>query len=199
MKKGFFIFAITVLLTESLFSKDNTLFISGDIGFNLSSSKYNQVFLKDNDYLMININPNIGYYITNGLIGGIGIQICYSNSNSPNFLVTKTKSTQIYFSPFVRYYFESGLFGQIQLNIGGYHVEINNNDKYLISTFPRESNGDISTSGLGLGIGYAFKAGDKFKIEPFLKYNYLKESYDKSDLVTKTGGLTFNVGFSYSL
>jgi hypothetical protein len=199
MKKGLLILTISILICNNLLSENPIFFVGGDLGFSYSTTNFNQSNLQNNSNFLFNLNPNVGYYITNGLVLGFGLQFYNSNNNSPNSVIIGQKSSQVYFSPFLRYYSKSDVFGQVQLNVGMIHSETDYYENYVIQSIQQTSVSDITAVGLGLGFGYAIKAGENFKIEPFLKYNYVKYSYDKNNLIANTGGLTFNIGFSYSL
>jgi len=178
-------------LSQSLFAQIDCL-VGADLGFNTSSTSYNNQSVEDNSSNLFNSNLFYGLNFTDQIVGGIGFQYYRSVSNQPSSIYTYEKFYSVTLSPFLRYYTNMGVFGQVQFNCGKSYGDSKLNEMYINPSITNlENHADMLVYGISIGIGYAIKAGDSFLIEPLIKYNFQKTNYESSDFVATQNGLSF--------
>lgn len=135
----------------------------GALGYGFESESFN-----------INLNPRAGYFISDGIVIGLGTNLGFAThpdrDNDWNYSV----------SPFVRYFFPEGasstgrFFGQLGAGIGG-------------------SRGGSGVSFAGdLGLGYAHFITESVALEAVVGYNYSKAGGGSA---TAQNGLGVSLGF----
>jgi len=129
-------------------------------------------YLSVDDESLININPNIGYFVANKFV--MGLNANYINSDGSNILGL---------GPYVRGYFLTTEKGSIFAQ-GGYN--------YL-----RFSSGNTTESenGYSLGLGYAVFLNSSIALE--LSGNYVKYEFNNNSFysLSDSGIFSFSVGF----
>jgi hypothetical protein len=95
---------LLVLIVFTFYNKGNCQITKGNwlVGGNASVSSQDQK-LNNSDYISryFNINPDIGYFMSDKFAAGIRGKLYYSYTKGP----IKNKSTILGFGPFLRYYF----------------------------------------------------------------------------------------------
>lgn len=130
-------------------------------------------YLSVDDESLININPNIGYFVANKFV--VGLNANYINSDGADILGL---------GPYVRGYFLTNEKGSIFAQGGYNYIRVGDN------------NSSQSENGYSLGIGYAVFLNSSIALE--FSGNYAKYEFSKSsDLFSfsDSGILSFNVGF----
>lgn len=143
----------------------------GSLGYSFEGEKFN-----------ININPQAGYFISDGIAVGLGVgaglQTVKEGKNIWNYKV----------APFVRYYFPEGasstgrFFGQGDIGISGTGATAEQNSQ--------------TSFAFGINAGYAHFVSRNVALEGMVGYNY-----SKSDLANAQAqnGLGLAVGFQIYL
>jgi len=135
----------------------------------------------------IAVMPKVGYFVTDGLAVGLGINL-NSLSEKEDGDDDKYTSSTFLISPFARYYSSVGLFGDVSVGIGS------QKDKY------GDNEDKENVFGWSLGAGYAIFLNDHVSIEPMVSYNSLSlTDGDDSKNKLKTGQFMIQVGFNIFL
>ena len=126
--------------------------------------------LQFGDVTVVDIEPIIGYKITQQLIGGIGIKYIYYKYKyfvPPNYLFEA--STNIYGgSVFGRYYFIESFFGHVEYELLNLEVP---NEFYPYNLFRK------NISSVLVGGGYSQQIGEHAVLAITLLYNLTEENY----------------------
>ena len=95
----FFLIVFTTVLTVNAQITKGNWMVGGDAYF--ASKNYDSGATKDitNE---IRINPNLGYFFIDNLVGGLQTNLSFTNSDPGN---NRTKNHSLGFAPFARYYF----------------------------------------------------------------------------------------------
>lgn len=142
--------------------------------------------------MQFNIAPNLGYFLVDNLVLGIGLDYTLSSVKQPN--EDKTDDSDLLFGPFVRYYFpfndDMALFLVSTFGFG------NSSDETLIGTTTKSINTNIIA--LGVGPGFTIFSRNGVGIEAIFKYNYARSAFDTEEggVKTSTKSLTnqFDIG-----
>jgi hypothetical protein len=118
----------------------------------------------------ISFNPGFGYFIIDNLAIGLNTNIGYSRYNNNKYYT-------LGIGPFVKYYFNNGLFLKMDLDYS-YLREIDSETK--------EKNYSIIP-----GVGYAFFINQKVSIEPCLSYQYVHNNFNES--IARINGVLFEL------
>lgn len=180
MKK--LIFFLPIILSLSAFSQTETPITKGNIILSGGGTfqYYKSHFESGSDIKVIDIsvNPGFGYFIIDNLAIGLNINIGYSKYNDNKYYTLGA-------GPFVKYYFNSGLFLKTELNYSYLHgIGSNNTQK-------------IKDYSIIPGVGYAFFINQKVSIEPCLSYQYAHDNYNES--IAKLNGVLFELKFNIFL
>lgn len=175
----FLIFFPIVLLSqiEKPIKKGN-MFIGGG----LNSSYYKNQDDKDkwDSYKSVyfNVSPSVGYFIVDNLSLGISTQFYYKK----NWGVINFEDKQAGIGPFVKYYFNNGIFSTLSFY---YSTTLNNLDF------------NYSYYRISPELGYAFFINSKVSLELSLNYQYMKNLYIPKNYYSdnKMVGVYFNIGF----
>lgn len=136
----------------------------------------------------INFAPKIGYFVSDGLAVGLGINL-NSHSEKEDGDDDKYTSNTFLISPFVRYYSSVGLFGDASIGIGSQKSKYGSDGESKDNVF-----------GWSLGAGYAIFLNDHVSIEPMISYNHMGlTDGDDSKYKTKVGQIMIQVGFNIFL
>jgi len=202
MKKTILLLSLTVLLVEFGFTQKTSkgaIMASGSIGMSFNTSKYddgNSVSTQGKSNT-IQLNPNIGYFISDGLAVGAGINAMhYSFKNDGS--ADKVSMNTIALAPFVRYYTDMGLFGHGSVAFGAGSTK-NIND--LGGGATNETKEKIGIFGFEIGGGYAYFLNDNVAIEPLLLYsrNAIKNKTAAPNTSDINGGIQIRIGITIFL
>jgi hypothetical protein len=130
-------------------------------------------YLSVDDESLININPNLGYFVANKFV--VGLNANYINSDGSNILGL---------GPYVRGYFLTTEKGSIFAQVG-----------YNYLKFSGDFDSD-SENGYSLGLGYAVFLNNSVALE--LSGNYVKYDFANSNTLFSAGDsgiFSFSVGF----
>jgi hypothetical protein len=167
---------------------------SSNMGFSASTNKWknDNGSGTDSKDLNLNLSPQVGFFVINGLAVGLVMEINYSSSKD-DATNDKSISTTLVAGPFVRYYFGSSKIKPFVEGSGGFGLYV---DKYD----PDEGNtltdkyGVMALQGKG---GVAFFLNDAVSLELGLSYNYMtakaKEDND-TNYKTINGGIGMDIG-----
>lgn len=139
----------------------------GSLGYSFEGESFN-----------ININPRAGYFVSDGLAIGLGVNGGLATSPDADNVWTYGVA------PFVRYYFPGGasatgrFFGQGEVGIAGSSIG---------------SGADLA---FGIGAGYAHFITQSVALEAMLGYNYSKATVANA---TAQSGLGVSLGFQIYL
>ncbi|MCU4176427.1 outer membrane beta-barrel protein [Carboxylicivirga sp. N1Y90] len=138
------------------------------VGYNDGFSSYKHYTeLTSNDY-NFNLTPNLGYFISDGLAIGASLPLGYTFSKVSDG--TESKSFSYGISPFVKYYFDFGMF--VEGQVAWHNVNEESESDFLEKDF------DVTSKSLGLAVGYAIFINSKVSIEPKLIYRWSKDEFN---------------------
>jgi hypothetical protein len=96
-----------------------TLMLGGAVGFESSSSSYNQGNVNDSKYNSLTFSPDIGYFVNNQWVIGLNTRLFWSNQTIDSQLDEGRREVTV--GPFVRKYFPLGdqlsFFGQLGVGV----------------------------------------------------------------------------------
>ena len=165
--------------------------VGGSVGFNSTKQKVesggtsSDVGTNTNIWVM----PSFGLFVADGIVAGTGLSITSNKFKSDVSDFTNTVSG-FSFSPFGRYYHESGLFGHLNLEIGS------GKDKDESGGTTTETKDSIF--GWRVGGGYALFLNNNVAVEPMITYGSTarKAKDSPSDFKVTDSGLMINIGFN---
>ncbi|MBK9014484.1 MAG: outer membrane beta-barrel protein [Saprospiraceae bacterium] len=139
-----------------------------------------------------NIAPDIGYFLADNFVLGIGLDYTLSSVKQPN--EDRTTDSDLLFGPFGRYYFpldnDMAVFFVTTFGFG------NSSDETLIGTNTKSVNTNILA--IGAGPGFTIFSSSGIGIEAILKYNYARSTFDTEDagvkITTKSITNQFDIG-----
>ena len=157
------------------------------VGGNLGATY--QKFSRDNlntnktekgDLITVRFATKTGYFFLPDFAVGLNVALEHTSINvdSTRF---GDRTTYVLAGPFVRYYLNNGLFGELNVNAGVNAVK--GGDKT-----------DIKSA--AIGVGYAYFLTEQISIEPLLSFNYVHARVDNANKNTKDTqfGPVLNVG-----
>ncbi len=115
-----------------------SMMLGGSAGFTMQAAD-------GNDFYIISFAPQFGYFVVDNLAIGAAVSVTKMKDIDPSFGI----------GPFVRYYLNNGLFGQV---------------RYEFQSMPGILD-NVTGSAAGIGIGYAAFLNNSISIEPVLFYN----------------------------
>ena len=142
------------------------------LGGNLTGSyqKYNKKTTNEKgDLITARLTTKSGYFFWPDIALGLNAALEYTSVNVDSTLYG-SRTTDLLAGPFVRYYWNSGLFAELNLNAGVHTVR-----------------GGIKTdikSG-ALGIGYAYFLSEQISIEPLLSFDYRQNQVNVNNVISK--------------
>ncbi|MDH5475042.1 MAG: hypothetical protein OEX22_05065 [Cyclobacteriaceae bacterium] len=202
MKKIVLTLSLGVLLAGFSYSQKTTKgtkMASGTIGLTFNTEKRDDgtAITTRGKYSAINMNPNVGYFIMDGLAVGGGINIATSNYKRDGS-ADKLNTTSLAFAPFARYYTDMGLFGHVSVSLGsGKEKDTQDNGGGNVTV--TETN--FGLFGFEFGGGYAYFLNDNVAVEPMLIYgsNSIKDKTAAPNTKEIHGGIQFRIGISVFL
>lgn len=129
--------------------------------------------------MQLNVAPDIGYFLLDNFVLGIGLDYTLSNVKQPN--ADRTEGSNILFGPFARYYYpfddDMAVFFVTNFGFG------NSSDETVAGASTQSVNTNIFA--VGVGPGFTIFSSRGIGIEAILKYNYARSKFD-----TEEGGVT---------
>jgi hypothetical protein len=144
-----------------------------------------------------NVAPNLGYFLADNFVLGIGLDYTLSSVKQPN--EDRTDDSDLLFGPFGRYYFplnnDMAVFFVTTFGFG------NSSDETLVGTNTKSINTNIIA--VGAGPGFTIFSSNGIGIEAIFKYNYARSTFDTEDagIKTTTKSITnqFDIGLGIQL
>ena len=169
--------------------------VGGEVSFDFANEKTDVggTVSTDGKNTSILFAPKFGYFFMDGL--AVGAEITYLNNTfKPDGGGGDSKSNQLAFGPFVKYYLDNGIFGMGSFGLGTAKTEFpagqgtTNTTKYGISNWR-------------LGVGYAAFLNDNVSVEPMLSYggNRLKNKDANPERIDISNSLTISVSLNIFL
>lgn len=173
----FFLIVLTATLTLNAQITKGNWMVGGDAYF--ASKNYDYGATKDitNE---IRVNPNLGYFFIDNLVGGLQTNLSFTNSDPGN---NRTKNHSLGFAPFARYYF---LESSKRVNL---FTEVN----YSFSFGKIQSSTNVSWKGYGLKAGTVMFLNSSVGIEFSLNYTDTTRKSDDFNIKTFLVGLGFQI------
>jgi hypothetical protein len=163
--------------------KDGTIMVGGTLGG--SYQKYTQNNNKsglttDGDLITARLVGKGGYFFLPDFAVGVNIAIEHTSINIDS-TIYGSKNTFLLVGPFVRYYLDNGLFGELNASVGTNVIKGAN---------------QTDIKGGAIGIGYAYFLNPTVSIEPLLTLNYLRNRTDNLNFNTTDSqfGPVLNIG-----
>ena len=188
MKKYYFLFILAISLNgysqiEKPINKGNVLiggYLSGMISLNENNNITDEELEERNTYLLY-MDPNIGYFVTDGLAAGISIPFQFQHESYNLYEIYNNSKDAIGdgferlfligVSPYIKYYFKFGLLLKFSGVYALSHYSGNNSYEKYKQQFYFTS-----------GIGYSFFINSKVSLETMLNYSFgLGKSNSESD------------------
>lgn len=161
--------------------------VIGGGGFQFESGKTEYDFggsTGETKFTDITFTPNAVYFVTDNL--GIGATIYLSTTKTKNG--SESTSSDILFSPTVRYYFAEGPFAQAMVGFGSSKSE-SGGSEFKDKLF-----------GWEFGAGYSVRISDTVLLDPMIGYGSLKSTDSENDEFSSTrGGFFVRLGFTVVL
>ena len=171
MRKISLILFTGLLLLNNVYSQiEYKHFIGGSINSSASIAD----FKTDNLQNLSNQKVGFGFYygfILNKFSIGFGMDALQQIQEYNNLPITESQYISIMFYPFVRYYFNTGLFVHSQFNFGVSAISKKYDSQALISNDDKNQQ-NYTLIGATIGLGYSIKVGERFLIEPMYKIIY---------------------------
>jgi hypothetical protein len=147
--------------------------VGGNVGFNYSNKNLTD-FDQKTEEITLASDVIFGYSIAKNFMMGAGIEYIFKIANSDlHNLDFKTQNTDYILSPFMRFYTNSPLFIQAQLNLGSsksltesYYIDS------TMSYIPYSLKSEFSLIGIGAEIGYDLKLFERIFLVPSVNYNF---------------------------
>ncbi|MFC5270274.1 outer membrane beta-barrel protein [Adhaeribacter terreus] len=163
--------------------KDGSIMLGGNLGASyqkFSRENLNTKKKETGDLIEVRFATKTGYFFLPDFAVGINAAVEHTSINidSTRF---GAKNTYLLAGPFVRYYLNNGLFGELNVNAG-------------VNTVKGGNKTDIKSA--AVGIGYAYFLNDRIAIEPLLSFNYVQGRVDNPTFNTKDSqfGPVLNIG-----
>lgn len=135
--------------------KDGTIMLGGNLTG--SYQKYNKKTTNEKgDLITARFTTKSGYFFWPDIAIGLNAALEYTSVNVDSTLYG-SRTTDLLAGPFLRYYWNSGLFVEVNANAG-------------VRTVKGEIKSDIKSGAIGLG--YAFFLSEQIAIEPLLSFDY---------------------------
>ena len=148
--------------------KDGTVMLGGNLTG--SYQKYNkQTTNQKGDLITARLTTKSGYFFWPDIAIGLNAALEYAGVNVDSTLYG-SRSTDLLAGPFFRYYWNSGLFVEINANAG-------------VRTVRGEIKSDIKSGAIGLG--YAYFLSEQIAIEPLLSFDYRQNQVTVNNKTSK--------------
>ncbi len=152
--------------------KDGTVMLGGNLTG--SYQKYSKASNNQKgDLITARFTTKSGYFFWPDIAIGLNAFVEYTNLNISDSIQSTQfggRTTDLLAGPFVRYYFNSGLFTELNLNAG-------------VHTVKGGIKSDIKSG--ALGIGYAYFLSDQVAIEPLLSIDYRQNQINVNNKISK--------------
>ncbi len=203
--RNLYLFLTTLLLSITLNAQTDQGVVFMDVGGDLLN--FTSMTLQDIDPVnpydewkssTVGISTKIGYFIADGLVGGILLDISstkteYEQSSNGYYSYmykNETKSTSTGFGPFLRYYFDdSGVFAEASYAFGSTKIE----EEESGNGYSYDDEDEMTRTAWSIGAGYAIYVSDMISISPSISYGGYKEvEKDGASTTTSTGPPNYN-------
>ena len=149
---------------------------------------------------LLSTSPFFGYSFGGKQIAGLALdyQLNYTNLRGNGY--DKSIRHDFLFSPFLRYYFKSYFFTQLQLNFGKSVEKIDGVSFYYIGSPGFQTDNakyKYKVFGYGFGAGFTIGLGDNVSFEPLIRYVINNYSGNVRNTDYKDSGFIINTGFIY--
>lgn len=186
----FLILALSVLLYWQLLPGQmlyrGNFLVGANVGFSKAQTERN-ISINDQETkgegpssTQFSIAPNIGYFLADNFVLGIGLDYTLSSVKQPN--EDRTDDSDLLFGPFVRYYLpvdnDMAIFLVTNFGFG------NSSDETLVGTNTKSINTNIFA--VGVGPGFTIYSRNGIGLEAIFKYNYARSKFDTEDAGVKT-------------
>ena len=185
---------IILLVPFSLFLNDlsgqvldkGNFVIGSTLGFSSANSKVTTSINNEQEEgngptaIQVSIAPNVGYFLTDNFVLGIGLDYTSSTLKEPN--ENRTEDSDLLFGPFARYYLpvadDMSFFFETDFGFGS------SSDEQVIN----EQTQKIQTNvfAIGLGPGFTIFSNSDIGIEALIKYNFAQGKFDTESNGIKT-------------
>lgn len=148
---------------------------------------------QETDLTILNINPNVGYTIIDGLVVGLSISYYFQKVGGNGFF-QDAKFNSIAAGPLVRYYFDTKTVKPLlmtSLVFGSSKIEI---DDFFGQADTKSNFFQLNTAA-----GIAYFANPHVALEALVGYQYNKELDENNDQETIFSGFGFTLGLSIYL
>lgn len=152
--------------------KDGSIMLGGNLGASYQQYSHDNRVTKrkeTGDLITARLNTKSGYFFLPDLAAGLNVSLEYTNINVDSTRYGDSRTTYLLAGPFLRYYFNSGIFLEANVNAGVYAIQGGNKS-------------DIKNA--ALGIGYAYFLNERIAIEPLLLFKYEMSRVDNADYNT---------------
>jgi hypothetical protein len=179
MKKLFLLLSLVISFNafsqiEKPITKGNIILSGGG-----SFQYYKPTTLSGPSLFNVSINPGFGYFVIDNLAVGMNATISYYKQYN-------IKSTILGVGPYVKYYFNNGLFLKAETSFSRLHnVNWGSSKEKDYSLIP--------------GLGYAFFINQKISLEPCLSYKYSHSSHNGGTMIEAFSGVLFEFKFNIFL
>jgi len=163
--------------------KDGSIMVGGNLG--ASYQKFTRENIKTSrketgDLIEVRFATKTAYFFLPDFAVGLNAAVEHTSLNidSTRF---GSKNTYLLAGPFVRYYLNNGIFGELNVNAG-------------INTVKDGNKTDIKSA--AIGVGYAYFLNERIAIEPLLSFTYVQGRVDNQSTNTKDVqlGPVLNIG-----
>lgn len=164
--------------------KDGSIMLGGSLGGNYQKYEHNNLNTgkkETGDLITARLNTKSGYFFLPDFAVGLNLSFQHTNINVDSTRYGDSKTTYLLAGPFVRYYFNSGIFLEANVNAGVLAIQGGNKSDIKNGIF---------------GIGYAYFLNDRIAIEPLLTFKYETSRIDNADynIKDKQFGPELNIG-----
>ncbi|MEM9990709.1 MAG: outer membrane beta-barrel protein [Bacteroidota bacterium] len=206
-----FVLALLCANVSAQITDRGNFLIGGTLGFSTASSSFEvteegQTEEGDSgNSVQFNFAPAIGYFFTDNLAIGIGLDYTLNTTTTPESLSDaggdsdKIVDSDLLFGPYARYYFPVGedkaFFVEGSFGIGNSVNDIEIDDQNQTTA--------TSVTALGIGPGFTIFSNDAIGIEALAKYNWARSNTDidvngiSTESTSFTNALDFSVGLQF--
>jgi len=184
------------LFSISVFSQDDSDASPTDKGsflvngaFNFNTSKLDARFVEDASTLNFSLSPRAAYFVIDRLAVGLDASFMYSKEDF-TYLDGENlgfKTTILTAGPFVRYYLKNGLFAEANIGFG---IQNSERENEFVT-----GDAEADFFSYEFGVGYAIFFNNSVSLEPFLSYQFDRQTQNEND--TDVSGLNLGVGFTF--
>ncbi len=199
----FMIAFLTVVFLQAQVLERGNFLVGSTVGFSAADSKISRTLNGvDQDEsgpssLQLGISPNVGYFLTDAFVLGIGLDYTFSRLSEPN--EDRTDDSDFLFGPFMRYYFplenNMAFFVEADFGFG------NSSDDLIVGGGQQKLNTNIFA--IGAGPGFTIYSDNAIGIEALFKYNFARSEFTTdidqvtTETITKTGQFDIALGIQF--